>query len=101
MKFKSEIVVVGMKSSKGTMETGQAYDSTKAFVLLDMDSSKGNMKGQSAGDFTIGLSTEFEKFKHLPFPFRAEADMEIVTSGTLQKTVIHGLRPLEQVKKAA
>lgn len=94
MKFKAEITVVGMKASKGTMETGQSYDSTKAFVLLDMDASKGNMKGQSAGDFNIGLASEFDKFKHLPFPFKASADMEIVTSGSTQKTVIHALQPI-------
>jgi hypothetical protein len=98
MKFQTEITVVGMKASKGTMETGQAYDSTKAFVLLDMDTSKGNMKGQSAGDFKIGLASEFDKYKHLPFPFKAKADMEIVTSGTTQTTVIHGLQPVAAAK---
>jgi hypothetical protein len=98
MKFQTEITVVGMKASKGTMETGQSYDSTKAFVLLDMDATKGNMKGQSAGDFNIGLAAEFEKFKHLPFPFKARADMEIVTSGSTQKTIIHALQPVSAPK---
>ena len=96
MKFQTQVTVVGMKSSKGTMETGQAYDSCKAFILLDMDATKGNMKGQSAGDFNIGLSSEFEKYKALPFPFVAVADMEIVTSGAATKTVIHALRPVDK-----
>ena len=98
MKFQAQVTVVGMKASKGTMESGQAFDSTKAFILLDMDASKGTAKGQSAGDFKIGTAAEFEKFKHLPFPFKATADMEIVTSGTMQKTVIHALTPVALAK---
>lgn len=86
-----------MKSSKGQMESGQAYDSTKAFILVPMDTSKGRMKGQSAGEFNIGDSTAFDKFAHLDFPFVALADMELVTTGSSTKTVVHALQP---VKKA-
>lgn len=94
MKFQTEVTVVGMKSSKGTMDNGQAYDSTKAFCLLDLDARKGNAKGQSAGEFNIGDSTEFDKFKHLPFPFKATADAEMIMSGSSSRMVITGLRPL-------
>lgn len=94
MKFKSRLTVVGMKSSKGTLDSGQTFDSTKAYCLVDMDGTKDNMRGQSVADFNIGASTEFDKFKHLPFPFDAEADMELVTNGSSSKTVVTALRPI-------
>lgn len=85
MKFTQKINVVGMKSSKGTLENGTGYDSTKVYALVDLDSSKGTAKGMASSEFTLGSSEEFQAFKHLPFPFEAEADMEIVTNGKTQK----------------
>lgn len=92
------MTVVGMKFSKGTMDNGQAYDSTKVYALSDMDGSKGNALGQAAVEFNLGTSEEFGKYKHLPFPFVATADMEIVTNGSSSKTVIRGLKPVERAK---
>lgn len=94
MKFTQRIHVVGMKSSKGTLENGSAYDSTKVYALVDLDASKGTAKGMASSEFNLGASEEFLKFKHLPFPFEADADMEIVTNGKTQKTVMHALVPV-------
>ncbi|MEZ0202871.1 hypothetical protein [Ideonella sp.] len=98
MKFQTEITVVGMKASKGTLDNGQAYDSTKVYALVDMDTTKGLMVGQSAAEYTLGVSTEFEKYKSLPYPFKGVADMEIITSGSKTRTVMTGLRPVEGKK---
>ncbi|WP_284407862.1 hypothetical protein, partial [Acidovorax sp. SUPP3434] len=81
MKFTQNLHVVGMKASKGTLENGNGYDSTKVYALIDLDASKGTAKGMSAAEFTLGTAAEFDAFKHLPFPFSAEADMEMVTNG--------------------
>lgn len=97
MKFTGQMTVVGMKASKGDYE-GTAYDSTKAFCLVDMDNSKGMMLGQACAEYTIGDSTELSKFKSLPFPFKAEADFELVTTGKQTKTVVRALRPLSAGK---
>lgn len=94
MKMQTEITVVGMKSSKGQLDNGQAYDSTKVFALTDLDSRKGNAKGQGVAEYNIGDSTEFDKFKHLPFPFKALADVELVVSGQSQKLIVTGLKPI-------
>lgn len=93
MKFNQKIQVVGMKSSKGQLENGTAYDSTKVYALVDLDASKGTAKGMASSEFALGTSEEFPKFKHLPFPFEADAEMEIVTNGKTQKTVMHSLTP--------
>jgi len=100
MKFQSRVTVVGMKANKGSLDNGTTYDSTKAYVLLSMDSSKGKQRGQSVGEFNIGLSAEFDKYSEVPLPFEAEADMELVTNGSTTKTVIHGLKPVGKAKAA-
>lgn len=100
MKFNQKIHVVGMKSSKGQLENGTAYDSTKVYALVDLDASKGTAKGMASSEFTLGTSEEFPKFKHLPFPFEADAEMEIVTNGKTQKTVMHSLTPTARAAAA-
>jgi hypothetical protein len=49
----------------------------------------------------LGKSDEYDKYKHLPFPFQADCEMEIVTSGKDQKTIMRTCVPVEAVKKAA
>jgi hypothetical protein len=100
MRFSTQIEVVGMKSSKGTLENGQSYDSTKVYALIELDEAKGNAKGRAATEYTFGTSEEFSKFKHLPFPLICDAVVEIVSSGRTQKTQIVELKPLS-MKKAA
>lgn len=93
MRFVTEVQVLGMKSSKGAMDNGQTYDSTKAYIVTPLDTSKGTAKGMAAGEYTIGTSEEFAKYEKLPFPFVAKADMEIVSNGKSAKTVVHSLVP--------
>lgn len=99
MKFTTQIKVLGMKSSKGTLENGSSYDSTKVYVETSLDDSKGNAKGYSAVEYSFGKAEEFEKYKHLPFPFLAEATLEIVTTGKVQKTQLAELKPIETMKQ--
>lgn len=101
MKFTAQLMVYGMKASKGTLENGTAYDSTKLYTLVDMDGSKGNASGQAAAEYTFGDSTEYDKFKHLPFPFLAHVELEMVTNGKAAKTVVTAVRPITDQKAAA
>lgn len=100
MRFKSTVQVLGMKSSKGSMDNGQAFDSTKAYIVTPLDTSKGTAKGVAAGEYTIGTSAEFAKYEKLPFPFMAEAEMEIVSNGKTSKMVVHTLTPAANQKAA-
>ncbi|SFJ49253.1 hypothetical protein [Paraburkholderia megapolitana] len=85
-----------MKASKGSMDNGTTFDSTKVYTETALDESKGNAKGFAVGEFTLGTSVEFEKYKHLPFPFDAMAELEIVTNGKTQKTLMHALKPVQR-----
>ncbi len=101
MRFTTQIKVLGMKASKGTMENGTAFDSTKVYVETELDESRGNAKGFAGVEYNFGLADEFNKYKHLTFPFVADATVEIVTTGKAQKTQLVDLRPVETAKKAA
>lgn len=94
MQFTQTIHVVGMKASKGTLENGTAFDSTKVYALVALDDSKGNAKGMSATEFTLGTSAEFEPFKSFGFPFTAEAELEMVSNGRTMKTIMKKLTPV-------
>ncbi|CAM3898100.1 hypothetical protein EV679_2543 [Kerstersia gyiorum] len=98
MKFNTRITIAGVKGSKGKLESGQEYDSTKIYVQTDLDDSKGMGKGFATVEYNYGTSEEFHKLKHLPFPLVAEAELEIVTNGKTQKTVITSLQPIELAK---
>lgn len=103
MKFTTRITVTGMKRSKGVIaDSGMAYDSTKVYALTDLDDRKGNGIGSATVEYAYGTSEEFDKFKHLAnsFPLEFEADVEIVTSGASQKTIITGLRPVARAPSA-
>ncbi|WP_295856137.1 hypothetical protein [uncultured Xylophilus sp.] len=93
MKFTTTLHVVGMKSSKGSLENGTAYDSTKVYALVDLDASKGTAKGMAVAEYNFGTSAEFPKYSELPFPFEAQAEMEVTTNGKTTKTVLHSLKP--------
>lgn len=96
MKFKTTVIVRGMKASKGEYE-GHAYDSTKAYIETELDKSKGMTLGAVTSEYKLGDSTEIDKFRNIQFPFEAEADAEMVSSGSVSTLVIHGLRPLKSL----
>jgi len=96
MKFVSQVKVTGMKPSKGVMENGTSYDSTKVYVETALDDTKG--KGFASAEYSFGVAAEFDKYRHLTFPFIADVEMEIVSSGKAQKTVVRGVKPVANVK---
>lgn len=100
MKFTSMVKVTGMKFSKGKMDNGTEFDSTKVYVETELDSSKDTAMGTACAEYGLGKAEEYQKYKHLAgaFPFMATAEMEIVTNGKTQKTIIHSLRPVEGAK---
>lgn len=93
MRFNTKVQVLGMKASKGQMDNGQTFDSTKAYIVTPLDTSKGNAIGMAAGEYNIGTSAELEKYRQIPTPFYADAEMEIVSSGKVQKMLVHKLVP--------
>ena len=95
MKFDVEVMVVGLKPSKGDMD-GRAYDSTKVYTLTSLDTSRGEAFGSAGSEYSWGTSENYYKFPkpHDNKPFLAIASLEIVTSGKASKTIMHDLKPV-------
>lgn len=94
MKFKSMVVCTGLKRAKGDYE-GTAYDSTTAFIQVDMDESTNNARGTATQDFKLGTSDVYDKFASIKLPFKAEAEFELVTNGKTQKQRLLSLVPVQ------
>lgn len=103
MQFNQEVIVHGMKASKGTFE-GRGFDSTTFHVEADL---KGNAAGKSLGRVTtpmkFGDSTELDKWEHLgkSFPIKAQATFEVHANGKGDSSlVLVGIKPVSQAKGA-
>ncbi|WP_283149417.1 hypothetical protein [Silvimonas soli] len=91
MRFKTNATVVGIKMFKGDVE-GQAYDNTTVFALMEQDETKGTAKGFAVSDFKYPSSELFQQYKGVKFPAQAELELELVSNGKVQKTVLVGVR---------
>ncbi|HZX31562.1 MAG TPA: hypothetical protein VFF03_09440 [Rhodocyclaceae bacterium] len=94
MRFQSEVVVQGMKRSKGEMD-GVKYDSTKFYIDTDLDDRSGNAKGKATTEYSMGTSEEFALYEKLPFPFKAVGSFSQVTTGKVTKIVLEQLQPVK------
>lgn len=100
MQFNAQVIVTGVKRSKGEME-GRPYDSTKVYVQTVLDASKGDAFGFAGNEYNWGTSTNFEKLAGQKFPFEGTASFEVVTNGKTQKTILLDLKPNVQAVKTA
>lgn len=104
MQFKSEVIVHGVKESKGSID-GREFSSTTFHCEVDIaENSAGRSIGRATRPFKLGDAKEFDKWAHLgaALPLRAIATFEMATAaqdGT--KLVLVDIRPVEQVKKSA
>lgn len=104
MQFKSEVIVHGVKESKGSID-GREFSSTTFHCEVDIaENSAGRSIGRATRPFKLGDAKEFDKWSHLgaALPLKAIATFEMAAAaqdGT--KMVLVDIRPVEQVKKAA
>jgi hypothetical protein len=95
MQFKSIVTVTGLKKFKGDVE-GNTYDSTTAYIQMDMDETKKTARGFATQDYNIGTSDEFDKLSKVALPFEAEATFEMTTNGKTQRQRVVALVPRKQ-----
>lgn len=93
MQVKSQLDVVGVKKFQGNIE-GVAYDSTTVFVLMELDESRDAAKGKAAAEFKFGTSAEFDRLAQMRFPFRADVELEITTTGKQTRQRLLSLSPV-------
>ena len=97
----ARVTVTGIKRSKGVLDSGQSYDSTKVYIQTSLDDSKGNGAGSATVEYTWGTSENYEKVSQLfksGKPVDFDADLEIVTNGKTQRTQVVDLHPVAVAK---
>lgn len=104
MQFNQEIIVHGIKESKGSIE-GRTYDSTVFHVEADLKANaSGRAVGKSTTPMNCGTSEEFAKWMHLEkhFPIRAIGSFEIQSNGKGETSLqLLAIRPIEKAAAAA
>jgi len=96
MQFKSTMVVLGAKSSKGEYN-GRPYDSTTIFYKADLQEGD-NFAGEVGEQIKWGSSSNFQKIKDLDFPLFADVTMEQVSNGKNSALVLLDLVPQKQTQ---
>lgn len=90
-----ESIILGVKRSKGTLDNGNAYDSTKLYVQTPMKESADQM-GYAVSEFNWGDSTNFDAFKGVKFPIKANITYDMVTNGKSNQVIISDVQFLSQ-----
>lgn len=104
MQVKSEVIIHGIKESKGSID-GREFSSTTFHCEVDLaENTAGRSLGRATRPFKLGDAKEFDKWAHLgaALPLKAIAIFEMAAAaqdGT--KLVLVDIRPVEQAKKVA
>lgn len=96
MQFKTQLVVLGAKSSKGEYN-GRPFDSTTVFYQAQLQEGE-NFAGQVGADYKWGTSANFEKIKNQKFPFTADCVLEQFSNGKTTVIILKELTPVPQQK---
>ena len=91
------LIIAGAKSAKGTFEDGKksvSFDSTTVYIQVPLDDSQGLMAGYCTQEYKWGLSGNFDKIKHLEFPFEANVSFQTVSTGKSTKVVLTDIQPI-------
>lgn len=94
MKFTTTALVTGAKAYNNTVD-GVLHNFTKIYVMTEFGDSG---FGAATVEYKWGTSENVKKIQDLPFPLEAQIQMELVTNGNKQMTIIHDVLPV--VKKA-
>ena len=98
MQFKSQAQVKAMKPSKGEMENGRKYDSTKVYIETEFNSDAEGF-GKPSIEYNWGLSDNYYEFVQntgIREPFDAEITWENQTTGKNARLVVIDVKPIKQ-----
>lgn len=99
MQFKSQLVILGARASKGEYQ-GNAYDYTEVF--FQADTPEGEMFCGVVGEsMRWGLSTNIEKIKKLEFPLLADCVCQQVSNGKAMTTIFLDVVPVPKTAQQA
>lgn len=77
MQFNAQVIVHGIKESKGEFE-GRAFSSTTFHCEVDLkDNGAGRSLGRVTRPFKLGDAAEFDKWLNVSLPVKADAVFEM------------------------
>lgn len=92
------MTILGAKRSKGVLENGTTYDSTKLYVQTAMKQSPDQV-GFATAEYSWGTSENFRLLENFTFPCKADIELDVVTNGrNTQLVVAHVELPKAQPK---
>ena len=100
MQFKTQSIVKAMKPSKGVMENGRSYDSTKVYIETEF-SSDAEGWGNPSIQYNWGTSDNYHDFMRtygITKEFTGEVTWENQTTGNNSKLVVIDVKPNQPTK---
>lgn len=90
-------ILLGAKRSKGVLDNGMAYDSTKIYVQTQMQQTPDSV-GFAVSEFNWGTSDNFAKIKDLSFPIEVSLSIDFATNGKTSKMIVTDVQPARPAK---
>lgn len=86
-------IMLGAKRSKGVLDNGESYDSTKVYIQTPMQKTD-DTAGFAVSEFNWGTSDNFSKIKDLKYPCEVSLSIDFVTNGKTNKMIVSELKPI-------
>ncbi|MFC3903273.1 hypothetical protein SAMN05421749_10248 [Acinetobacter marinus] len=99
MQFKTQLVILGARASKGEFQ-GNTYDYTEVFFQADTPEGA-NYWGQVGESMRWGLSSNIEKLNKHESPLLADVVMQQVSNGKAMTTIILDVVPVPKTSQQA
>lgn len=88
MSTKTEVTLVGAKSTDWKSEDGRHYDYVNLYGIIPLDVSQGNAVGQGVVEFKWQDSRNIVQLQGRQFPFKAVLELDMVSTGKAMKQVL-------------
>jgi len=88
MTTKTEITLVGAKTTDWKSEDGRHYDYVNLYGIIPLDVSQGNAVGQGVVEFKWQDSRNIVQLQGRQFPFKAVLELDMVSTGKAMKQVL-------------
>lgn len=88
MSTKTEVTLVGAKSTDWKSEDGRHYDYVNLYGIIPLDISQGNAVGQGVVEFKWQDSRNIVQLQGRQFPLKAILELDMVSTGKAMKQVL-------------
>lgn len=88
MSTKTEVTLVGAKTTDWKSEDGRHYDYVNLYGIIPLDLSQGNAVGQGVVEFKWQDSRNIVQLQGRQFPMKVVLELDMVSTGKAMKQVL-------------